>query len=147
MDWSTAENQKYANTLALELQETELYVAVEDFDKYKVGHKFEQRKCLPNEKCIPFVSDPVLSKAYNEKKIVKQNKDNIMKAQEQQTVATNHTAQLIGSSVGFTTGVIYSFANKTGFWKGFGIALVLSMTLGGLGFSIDYALSQKKTKN
>lgn len=50
----------------------------------------------------------------------------------------------IGSSVGFATGVIYAFSKKTGFWKGLGIAIIGNITLGGIGYAIDYAKYNKK---
>jgi hypothetical protein len=50
----------------------------------------------------------------------------------------------IGSSVGFASGVIYAFSKKTGFWKGLGIAIIGNITLGGVGYAIDYAKYNKK---
>jgi len=49
----------------------------------------------------------------------------------------------IFSGVGFATGVGYSFYKKTGFWKGFGIALIGSIALGGIGYGLD-KLKQNK---
>lgn len=54
------------------------------------------------------------------------------------------TYSKIGSSIGFASGVIYAFSKKTGFWKGWGIAIIGSITLGGIGYSIDYAKYNKK---
>jgi len=44
--------------------------------------------------------------------------------------------QTLGA-IGFATGVAYSFAKKTGFWKGWGIAIIGSIALGGIGYGID----------
>jgi hypothetical protein len=60
------------------------------------------------------------------------------------TKSINLTYTRIGSSVGFASGVIYAFSKKTGFWKGWGIAIIGSITLGGIGYAIDYAKYNKK---
>lgn len=60
------------------------------------------------------------------------------------TKSINLTYTRIGSSVGFASGVIYAFSKKTGFWKGWGIAIIGSITLGGIGYSIDYARNKKQ---
>lgn len=56
---------------------------------------------------------------------------------------SKRVVQIIATNVGFAGGIFYSVANKTGFWKGFGITLLASIALGSVGFSIDYALAQK----
>ena len=53
------------------------------------------------------------------------------------------TYQAILSPIGFAGGIYYSFKNKTGFWKGFGIAIIGSIALGGIGYGIDYARNKK----
>lgn len=54
---------------------------------------------------------------------------------------------LVGSSLGFAGGVYYAFKNSTGFWKGWGIAIIGSIVLGGIGYAIDNAVNtDKKTK-
>ena len=44
----------------------------------------------------------------------------------------------LGSALGFAAGVGYAFYKKTGFMKGWGIAIIGSIVIGGIG----YALSQ-----
>lgn len=44
--------------------------------------------------------------------------------------------QTLGA-IGFAAGVFYSFNKKTGFWKGWGIAIIGSIALGGIGYGID----------
>ena len=41
------------------------------------------------------------------------------------------------AGIGFATGVGYAFIKKTGFWKGWGIAIIGSIALGGIGYGID----------
>lgn len=60
------------------------------------------------------------------------------------TKQINLTYTRIGSSLGFASGVIYAFNKKTGFWKGWGIAIIGSITLGGIGYAIDYTKYNKK---
>lgn len=60
------------------------------------------------------------------------------------TKSMNLTYTRIGSAVGLASGVIYAFSKKTGFWKGLGIAIIGNITLGGIGYSIDYAKYNKK---
>lgn len=50
------------------------------------------------------------------------------------------------SPVGFLGGIGYAFAKKTGFWKGFGLALLGSIVLGGVGYGIDRAVFEKNKK-
>jgi hypothetical protein len=50
----------------------------------------------------------------------------------------------LGSSVGFATGVGYAFYKKTGFWKGWGIAIIGSIVLGGVAYGIDVMNYNKK---
>tara|TARA_B100001059_G_C17673025_1_gene495572 strand:+ start:435 stop:704 length:270 start_codon:yes stop_codon:yes gene_type:complete len=50
----------------------------------------------------------------------------------------------IGSSVGFALGVAYGFKVKSGFWKGWGYAIIGSIVLGGVGYGVGMA--RKKTK-
>lgn len=52
-------------------------------------------------------------------------------------VLTNNKYQSLLGGLGFATGVAYSFAKKTGFWKGWGIAIIGSIALGGIGYGID----------
>lgn len=52
-------------------------------------------------------------------------------------VLTNNKYQSLLGGLGFATGVVYSFAKKTGFWKGWGIAIIGSIALGGIGYGID----------
>jgi len=48
------------------------------------------------------------------------------------------------SSIGFASGVAYAFYKKTGFWKGWGIAIVGGIALGGIGYGIDSMKKDKK---
>ena len=41
------------------------------------------------------------------------------------------------SGIGFAGGVVYAFAKKTGFWKGWGIAIIGGIVAGGIGYGID----------
>jgi hypothetical protein len=50
----------------------------------------------------------------------------------------------LGSSIGFATGVGYAFYKKTGFWKGWGIAIIGSIVLGGVAYGIDVMNYNKK---
>lgn len=50
---------------------------------------------------------------------------------------------LIGHTVGLVGGVYYSFAKKTGFWKGLGVTLVFVIVGGAVGYTVDY-LTEKK---
>jgi len=52
--------------------------------------------------------------------------------------------QSLMSGLGFAGGVAYAFAKKTGFWKGWGIAIIGSIVLGGVGAGIDRATFLKK---
>jgi hypothetical protein len=63
---------------------------------------------------------------------------------ETQEKSMNLTYSKIGSSIGFASGVIYAFSKKTGFWKGWGIAIIGSIALGGIGYAIDYSKYNKK---
>jgi hypothetical protein len=47
------------------------------------------------------------------------------------------------SSIGFAAGVVYAFKKKTGFWKGWGIAIIGSVVLGGIGYGIDSIKNSK----
>ncbi len=49
----------------------------------------------------------------------------------------------IGSSVGFTIGLIYAFNVKSGFWKGWGYTILGGMALGGIGYGIGMAIKEK----
>jgi hypothetical protein len=49
----------------------------------------------------------------------------------------------IGSSLGFTIGIVYAFKVKSGFWKGWGYAILGSIALGGLGYGIGMAIKNK----
>jgi hypothetical protein len=51
--------------------------------------------------------------------------------------------QLLGS-IGFASGVAYAFYKKTGFWKGWGIAIIGGIALGGIGYGIDLMTKDKK---
>jgi hypothetical protein len=50
------------------------------------------------------------------------------------------------SPIGFMGGVAYAFNKKTGFWKGWGIAILGSIVLGGVGAGIDRAKYLKNKK-
>ena len=50
----------------------------------------------------------------------------------------------VGSSIGFAIGVAYAFKVKSGFWKGWGYAILGSIVLGGVGYGVGMA---KKKKN
>ncbi len=50
----------------------------------------------------------------------------------------------LGSSIGFAIGVAYAFKVKSGFWKGWGYAILGSIVLGGVGYGVGMA---KKKKN
>ena len=52
-------------------------------------------------------------------------------------ILTNNKYQSLLGGLGFASGVAYSFAKKTGFWKGWGIAIIGSIALGGIGYGID----------
>lgn len=48
-----------------------------------------------------------------------------------------------GSGIGFAMGVGYAFYKQTGFWKGWGIAIVSGIAIGGLTRGIGF-LTMKK---
>ena len=50
----------------------------------------------------------------------------------------------LGSSIGFATGVAYAFYKKTGFWKGWGIAIIGSVVLGSVAYGVDIMNYNKK---
>jgi hypothetical protein len=50
------------------------------------------------------------------------------------------------SPIGFLGGVAYAFNKKTGFWKGWGFAILGSIVLGGVGAGIDRAIHLKNKK-
>lgn len=50
----------------------------------------------------------------------------------------------IASGVGFTIGLIYAFKTESGFWKGWGYAILGSIALGGIGYGVDLALNKDK---
>ena len=43
----------------------------------------------------------------------------------------------IGGSIGFALGVAYAFKTKSGFWKGWGYAIIGGIALGGIGYALD----------
>ncbi len=45
--------------------------------------------------------------------------------------------QALLAGLGFAGGVFYAFKKSTGFWKGWGIAIIGSIALGGIGYGID----------
>jgi hypothetical protein len=47
------------------------------------------------------------------------------------------------SAVGFAGGVAYAFNKQTGFWRGWGIAIIGSVVLGGIGYGIDAMRNSK----
>ena len=47
------------------------------------------------------------------------------------------------SAVGFAGGVAYAFNKQTGFWKGWGYAIIGSLALGGIGYGIDAMRNSK----
>lgn len=57
------------------------------------------------------------------------------------------TYYILFANTGFLSGVAYSFYQKTGFWKGLGIAIIGGFALGGVGYSIDYARNKKRENN
>jgi 1,4-dihydroxy-2-naphthoate octaprenyltransferase len=75
---------------------------------------------------------------------VSQGADGIIVIEDAESNETNWH-NLIGG-IGFATGVAYSFYNKTGFWKGFGIALVCGITGSILGHGVDHFISGNKKK-
>lgn len=69
-------------------------------------------------------------------------------AEETQVVTTTTTQEVgnyrlegrtIGSSIGFAIGVAYGFKVKSGFWKGWGYAILGSIVLGGVGYGLGLA--------
>lgn len=48
-----------------------------------------------------------------------------------------HKWGMLLGSVGFASGIAYAFAHKTGFWKGWGIAIVFGIGGRGIGYGID----------
>jgi len=52
--------------------------------------------------------------------------------------------QSLMSGLGFAGGVAYAFAKKTGFWKGWGIAIIGGIVGGGIGYGIDKFSENKK---
>ncbi len=50
---------------------------------------------------------------------------------------TDNKYQILMAGLGFAGGVAYGFSKKTGFWKGWGIAIIGSIALGGIGYGID----------
>ena len=68
---------------------------------------------------------------------------------EQEKIIANSPKYIyasILSPIGFMGGVAYAFSKKTGFWKGWGIAILGSIVLGGVGAGIDRATYFKKQK-
>ncbi len=51
----------------------------------------------------------------------------------------------IGSPIGFALGMGYAFKVKSGFWKGWGYAILGGIALGGIGYGVGMAIP-KKTK-
>jgi hypothetical protein len=47
------------------------------------------------------------------------------------------------SAVGFAGGVAYAFNKQSGFWRGWGIAIIGSVVLGGIGYGIDATRNSK----
>ena len=43
----------------------------------------------------------------------------------------------IGGSIGFALGIAYAFKTKSGFWKGWGYAIIGGIALGGIGYALD----------
>lgn len=43
----------------------------------------------------------------------------------------------LAGGLGFAGGVVYAFHNKTGFWKGLGIALIFNIVGAGVGAGVD----------
>jgi hypothetical protein len=48
------------------------------------------------------------------------------------------------AGVGFAGGVAVAFAKKTGFWKGWGIAIIGGIVGSGIGFGLDQFSKDKK---
>ena len=56
---------------------------------------------------------------------------------------------MAGSGIGFASGVAYAFYNKTGFWKGWGIAIVGAITIASLTRGVGFLTgvdNEKKIK-
>jgi hypothetical protein len=54
-----------------------------------------------------------------------------------------HPYGKVMAAVGFADGVAYAFNKQTGFWKGWGIAIIGSVVLGGIGYGIDAVRNSK----
>lgn len=52
----------------------------------------------------------------------------------------------IFGGIGFASGVVYAFHKKTGFWKGWGIAIIGGLCLYGIGYGIDSLINKNKNK-
>lgn len=50
---------------------------------------------------------------------------------------TSNKFRILIGSIGFAAGVIYGFKNHTGFWKGWGCAIVGGIVGSGIGYGID----------
>jgi hypothetical protein len=64
---------------------------------------------------------------------------------EKNNVSKYKFAHLL-SSIGFVTGIAYSFYKKTGFWKGWGISIIFSIAGLSLGGGIDYIINSSNKK-
>lgn len=58
---------------------------------------------------------------------------------------TTNKGHVLGAAVGFAAGAGYAFYKKTGFWKGWGLAIIGSIVIGGLGYGIGYAMKKNPT--
>jgi hypothetical protein len=52
----------------------------------------------------------------------------------------------IAGSVGFAAGVAYGFKVSSGFWKGWGYAIIGSIALGGIGMAIGGAIKDNSSE-
>tara|TARA_Y100000389_G_scaffold113651_1_gene110760 strand:- start:3806 stop:4114 length:309 start_codon:yes stop_codon:yes gene_type:complete len=86
------------------------------------------------------------------KKIVEQEKKKNPPSEEEATKPSYFKPNLInysfegrniGSSIGFALGVAYAFKVKSGFWKGWGYAILGGFILGGVGYGVGMAKKKK----
>ncbi len=52
----------------------------------------------------------------------------------------------IAGSVGFASGIALAFKHKTGFWKGWGYAIIGGLVVGGIGYGIDSIRNSSNNK-
>jgi hypothetical protein len=61
------------------------------------------------------------------------------------TIPKNKSEQIgqIAGAIGSIAGIAYAFKVKSGFWKGWGFAIIGSVALGGLGYAIGSTIKNK----